>query len=48
MKKIIVAPDSFKGSISAPDAARAIADGIHEVCPAVSYTHLTLPTMCQV
>lgn len=33
MKKIIVAPDSFKGSISAPDAARAIADGIHEVCP---------------
>ncbi len=29
MKKIIIAPDSFKGSLDAPGAARAIAEGIH-------------------
>ena len=30
MKKIIIAPDSFKGSISAADAANAIAMGIRD------------------
>ncbi len=33
MKKIIIAPDSFKGSISAADAAEAIAHGISAACP---------------
>jgi len=31
--KIIIAPDSFKESLSAADAARAIADGVHAACP---------------
>jgi glycerate kinase len=31
--KILVAPDSFKGSLSAQDAAQAIARGIHRVMP---------------
>ena len=33
MLKIIVAPNSFKGSISATQAAKAIARGVHEVFP---------------
>ncbi len=33
MKKVIIAPDSFKGSIDASTAARAIAQGIMSVCP---------------
>ena len=31
--KIILAPDSFKGSLSASDAARALAEGVLEVVP---------------
>lgn len=31
--KILIAPDSFKGSLSAPDAAEAIAKGIRRVLP---------------
>lgn len=31
--KIILAPDSFKGSLSSPDAANALARGIRRVCP---------------
>ncbi len=31
--KIILAPDSFKGSLSSPDAAAALARGIRRVCP---------------
>ena len=33
--KIVAALDSFKGSVSAPDACRALAAGIREVCPDV-------------
>lgn len=29
--KIVIAPDSFKGSLSAPEAARAMARGIHQI-----------------
>ena len=45
--KIIIAPDSFKDSLSAQGVADAIAQGLAEVWPdaqSVSYTHLTLPT----
>ncbi len=31
--KIVVAPDSFKGSLSASEAAEAMAAGIRQVCP---------------
>ncbi|HEY9288862.1 MAG TPA: glycerate kinase [Candidatus Dormibacteraeota bacterium] len=31
--RIVVAPNAFKGSLSAPEAARAIADGILDVMP---------------
>ena len=31
--RIVVAPDSFKESLSAPEAAHAIAEGIRRVCP---------------
>lgn len=31
--KVIIAPDSFKGSLSSYDAARAIERGIHKVLP---------------
>lgn len=31
--KVVVAPDKFKGSLSAPDAARAIARGVKKVSP---------------
>ncbi len=34
--KVIIAPDSFKGSISSVEAAKAIADGIHSIDPTVS------------
>ena len=33
MKKVLVAPNSFKGNMSATQAARAIADGVREVWP---------------
>ena len=31
--KVIVAPDKFKGSLSAPEAARAIGRGVARACP---------------
>ena len=31
--RVVVAPDKFKGSLSAPDAARAIARGVASVAP---------------
>ena len=31
--KVVIAPDSFKGSLSAPDAAEAIANGVRRVLP---------------
>ncbi len=31
--KVVVAPDKFKGSLTAPEAARAIADGVRSVMP---------------
>ncbi|MFT9397947.1 MAG: glycerate kinase [Bifidobacterium psychraerophilum] len=31
--KILIAPDSFKGSLSAPEAAQAIAEGIRQIAP---------------
>ena len=34
MKKIVIAPDSFKGSLTAGDVARAIATGLYRVWPA--------------
>ena len=33
MKKIIVASDSFKGSLSSAEVAAAVADGVRDVCP---------------
>ena len=36
MKKIVIAPDSFKGSLAAADVARAIAAGLHRVWPAAA------------
>ncbi|MBR6282680.1 MAG: glycerate kinase [Muribaculaceae bacterium] len=33
-RKIVVACDSFKGSLSSQEVARAVADGVHHVCPA--------------
>lgn len=35
MKKIVIAPDSFKGSLSAPEAAEAIERGIKKAGPAI-------------
>lgn len=31
--KVVIAIDSFKGSISSPDAGAAIREGIHRVFP---------------
>ena len=31
--KIVIAPDSYKGSIYAPDAAKAMAEGVLRVLP---------------
>jgi glycerate kinase len=33
MKKIVIAPDSFKGALASIDVARAVADGLHRVWP---------------
>ncbi len=33
MMRILVAPDSFKGSLTAPQVAEAIARGVDQVCP---------------
>ncbi|HET7420213.1 MAG TPA: glycerate kinase [Candidatus Dormibacteraeota bacterium] len=33
MKKVVVAPNAFKGTLTASQAARAIADGVREVWP---------------
>ena len=38
--KILLAPDSFKGALSAPDAARAMAGGLRRVWPDARYIHL--------
>lgn len=40
--KIVAAPDSFKGSISAQTAARAMANGIQEVMPSAQVVELPL------
>ena len=40
MKKIVLAFDSFKGSVGSFEIAKAAEKAIQ----AVSYTHLTLPT----
>ena len=45
--RFVVAPDSFKESLTSVEAAAAMAAGIHDVDP-VSYTHLTLPTILRV
>lgn len=31
--KVVIAPDKFKGSLTAPEAARAVAQGVHRACP---------------
>lgn len=31
--KIVLAPDKFKGSLTAPEVAEALAEGIREVLP---------------
>ena len=56
--KIVIAPDSFKETLSAFEVASAIELGFQNVFPeaeiikipiaAVSYTHLTLPTIYSV
>lgn len=38
--KVVFAPDSFKGSLSAPDAARAMAEGWRRVFPAAEIVSL--------
>ena len=40
--KIILAPDSFKGSMTAREAAQAMAEGIRRVCPAAECVLLPL------
>ena len=42
MRKIIVAPDSFKGSLRSIEAAKAIASGIHAVLPDVEIIQLPM------
>ena len=48
MNKIVVAIDSFKGSLSSREADEAAEQGIKTIFPPVSYTHLTLPTTSRV
>ncbi|MDT0183507.1 glycerate kinase [Microbacterium sp. ARD31] len=33
MTRVLLAPDKFKGSLSAPGVAQALADGVHRACP---------------
>lgn len=40
--KVIVAPDSFKGTLSAPEAARAMAAGVRRACPSASVIEFPL------
>lgn len=40
--KVIIAPDSFKGSLSAADAARAIAGGVRRAAPQAAVEQLPL------
>ncbi len=40
--KVVVAPDKFKGTLSAPEVARAIAEGVAEVLPDAKLTLLPL------
>lgn len=42
MTNILVAPDSFKGSLSAPEAAEAIAQGVSRACPGCQVTMLPI------
>jgi len=42
MKRIIAAPDSFKESLSAQEAARRIADGVHQVLPSAEVIQIPL------
>ena len=40
--KIIIAPDSFKESLSAPEVCEAIEAGFQKVFPNATYTHLPI------
>ena len=40
--RILIAPDKFKGSLTAPEAARAIAEGLRRSNPTVELTQLPL------
>ncbi len=42
MKKIVAAPNSFKGSLGAPEAAAAIVRGIQAACPGVETVQMPL------
>lgn len=42
VKKIVAAPNSFKGSLGAPEAAAAIARGVKAACPGVEVVQLPL------
>ena len=47
MKKVIIACDSFKGSLSSEDVGNAAAEGVHrDVLPAVpGYLDVNLPSL---
>jgi glycerate kinase len=36
LRRVVIAPDSFKGSLTAAEAALAMAEGVHSVLPAVT------------
>ena len=40
--RVLVAPDAFKGTLSAPEAARAMARGVIRACPAAEIVQLPL------
>ncbi|WP_338818926.1 Glycerate 2-kinase [Moorella thermoacetica] len=42
MRRIVIAPDSFKESLSAPEVAAAIAQGIHRVLPEVETVNVPM------
>lgn len=42
-QRILVAPSGFKGSLSASEVARCIADGIHRVAPSLSVSTVPVP-----
>ena len=45
--RLLIAPDKFKGSLTAPGAAEAIARGIAVACPDAPATALWLPAACR-